>query len=94
MYKNPFEKGRLIIQFNITFPNKGDIDVRKLGDLEKVLPPRMAVEIPVNGEEHTLMDIDPSYRNSRGSRGQAYMDDMDDDMGHGGGARRVQCANQ
>ncbi len=94
MFKNPFEKGRLIIQFNIEFPKKGDIDTKKLPDLEKLLPGRIPVEIPNNGEEHTLMDIDPSSSRRGGRRGdQAYNEDMDDEMG-AGGARRVQCASQ
>ncbi len=91
MFKNPFEKGRLVIQFNIEFPNKGDIDVKKLTDLEKVLPSRIPFDIPENGEEHMLMDIDPSSQR-RGRRDQAQNEDMDDEMG--GGARRVQCASQ
>lgn len=90
MYKNFYEKGRLIIQFNINFPKKGEIDVRKIGDLEKVLPPRIAVDVPANAEEHTLADIDPSYRGGRRS-GNDY-EGMDEDMPQG--ARRVQCANQ
>lgn len=37
-YKNPFEKGRLIIQFNVTFPSKIPID--RIPQLETILPER------------------------------------------------------
>lgn len=87
MYKNPFEKGRLIIQFSIKFPESGDIDPKRLGELEKILPPKPKVEIPADSDEHTLVDIDPAYERSK--RQDAY---MEDDMPHG--AKRVQCANQ
>lgn len=93
MYRNPYEKGRLIIQFSINFPKKGEIDIKKIGDLEKVLPPRIPVQIPDNAEEHPLTEIDPTYRSGgrRNMGGDGY-DGMDDDMPQG--ARRVQCANQ
>ena len=93
MYRNPYEKGRLIIQFTISFPKKGEIDIKKIGDLEKVLPPRIQVQIPDNAEEHALTEIDPTYRagGRRNMGGDAY-DGMEDDMPQG--ARRVQCANQ
>lgn len=87
MYKNPFEKGRLVIHFNIEFPKKGDIDSKKLVELEKNLPAKAPVNIPVDAEEHILCDIDPSYRNRRQTG-----DDYDEDMPQG--ARRVQCASQ
>lgn len=87
MYKNPYEKGRLIIQFNVEFPKPGQIDAKKIGELEKNLPPRAPVEIPVDAEEHMLVDIDPSY--SR--RGGAHDEDEED---YPRGAQRVQCANQ
>lgn len=88
MYKNPFEKGRLIVSFNVKFPEKGEIDLKKLPELEKLLPPRPRIDIPIEAEEHTLIDLDPAYERSK--RQEAH---MDDDMEQGG-ARRVQCANQ
>jgi len=87
MYRNPYEKGRLIIQFSVEFPKSGDIDVKKISELEKVLPPRMVVEVPDNAEEHTLVAIDTSTRNRRG-----HDEAMDEDQPQG--ARRVQCASQ
>lgn len=90
MYKNPFEKGRLIITFDVKFPGNGDIDVKKLPELERLLPPRPKLEVPIEAEEHTLIDLDPAQERNR-RHGEAY---MDEDGGGHGGARRVQCANQ
>lgn len=89
MYKNPFEKGRLIINFNVKFPQNGEIEVKKLGELEKLLPPRIKVEIPADSDEHTLIDLDPAKERSK--KQDEYMDE-DGHMPHG--AKRVQCANQ
>jgi DnaJ family protein A protein 1 len=57
-YKNPFEKGRLIIQFNVIFPTA--LPTELISTLEQCLPPRPAVDIPINAEECTLSDYDPT----------------------------------
>lgn len=88
MYKNPFEKGRLIINFNVKFPQNGEIDLKKITELEKILPAKAKVEATKDAEEHTLVDLDPSYERSK--RNEEYMDE-DGGMPNG---RRVQCANQ
>lgn len=41
MYKNPFEKGQLIIQFLVNFPNR--IPPEVIPALENCLPPRPRV---------------------------------------------------
>ena len=90
-YRDPYEKGRLIIQFQIDFPKNGEIDVKKLGELEKHLPPRMPVDVPKDAEEHLLADIDPSSNRRRGGYGRGGSNSDDEDMPRG---QRVQCANQ
>ncbi|GBP59469.1 DnaJ homolog subfamily A member 1 [Eumeta japonica] len=87
MYKNPFEKGQLIIQFLVNFPNR--IPPEVIPALENCLPPRPMVEIPELAEECTLMDLDPDQENRRrrGAHGQAYEEDDDQP-----GMNRVQCA--
>lgn len=52
-YKNPFEKGRLIIQFQIVFPEK--IPQTIVADLEKCLPPRPRTDIPIDAEECNMV---------------------------------------
>ncbi|XP_055315449.1 dnaJ homolog subfamily A member 1 [Sitodiplosis mosellana] len=86
-YKNPFEKGRLIVQFQIVFPEK--IPQTIVADLEKCLPPRPRDDIPIDAEECNMIDFDPEQdaRNQRYSR-QAY---EDDDDGYHHGPRVQQC---
>ena len=104
-YKNPFEKGKLVIQFFVKFPDHIDASVVPL--LERVLPPRPVVEIPIDDEtveEVALVDVDLSRigggSGRRGAAGgaarhrQAYEEDDDDDA-HGHGhpmGEGVQCA--
>jgi DnaJ family protein A protein 1 len=93
-YKNPFEKGKLIVQFLVKFPET--IDPRLIAQLEKILPPRTEVELPMDDgpiEEVTLMDMDIEQEtaNQRRSRGrtEAYDEDGYEHSHHGPG---VQCA--
>lgn len=85
-YKNPFEKGRLIIQFMVQFPKT--IPPELIPALENVLPPREEVMISDNAEEVTLVDFDPETEARRRASKNAF--DEDDEM-HGQG-QRVQCA--
>jgi len=97
-YRNPFEKGRLIISFNVKFPPSNWLgeDASKLGLLEQLLPPRVEQIIPDAAEECMLTDFAPDTMGGgeRGQRrGEAYHEDDDDDE-EGGmhGGQRVQCA--
>lgn len=54
-HKQPFEKGRLIVQFLIKFPEK--IPQTIVTDLEKCLPPRPRVDIPIDAEECNLVSV-------------------------------------
>lgn len=92
-YKNPFEKGRLILQISVKFPESNWMNPEKLTKLEKYLPPRQEVIIPDDAEECALSEFtvnsnSSSRRHHRG--GEAYMDDDDDGNPHG---QRVQCAS-
>merc|ERR1719270_447628 len=53
-YRNPFEKGKLIIQFNVEFPES--LDPAVVPKLEKLLPPK---EEPMIPEEHDEVDLSP-----------------------------------
>lgn len=96
-YKSPFEKGKLIIQFLVKFPER--IDPAIVSHLEAVLPPRPQVAIPMeaeNVEEVCLIDVDLSQQKERRNHGHraAYDSDEDGDdprMGHHGPG--VQCAS-
>ena len=86
-YKNPFEKGKLIIMFQVKFPEENWIPPVKLVELEKLLPPRQELIIPDHAEECDLQKIDPNAEQTR-RRVEAYDSDDESQM-HG---QRVQCA--
>lgn len=84
-YKNPFEKGRLIIQFFVNFPSELSPEAIEL--LEKCLPARQEVLIPDGAEETVLVPFDPEEEARKRFQKNAY--DEDDGPPHG---QRVQCA--
>ena len=88
-YKNPFEKGRLIIQFLVEFPQS--LPPEKIPMLESCLPARSETVIPENAEECVLLDMDPASdrKCDHNQSGNAY---DEDDHGMGSGSR-VQCAS-
>lgn len=95
MYRKSFMKGKLYIHFNVEFPESLSPD--QVQALAKVLPPKPQSQITDmeldECEETTLHDvnIEDEMRRKQAQRQEAY--DEDDEM-HGGGAQRVQCAQQ
>ncbi|KAK5650487.1 hypothetical protein RI129_001516 [Pyrocoelia pectoralis] len=85
-YKNPFEKGRLIVQFVVIFPNQ--IAPEIIPTLENCLPPRPEIMIPDQAEECTLLPFDLEQESRRRVHKNAYEEDGD----MGGPGQRVQCA--
>ncbi|XP_037944690.1 dnaJ homolog subfamily A member 1 [Teleopsis dalmanni] len=71
MFKNPLEKGRLLIQFEVVFPETMPVSV--IPALEKCLPPRPEVTIPIDAEAVNLEDFDPKQR--RQQQRMAYEED-------------------
>ncbi|KAK3732843.1 hypothetical protein QZH41_012359 [Actinostola sp. cb2023] len=55
--RRQFDKGRLIIKFEIKFPDK--MKPQKIPALEKLLPPRNEMIIPDQAEEVSLQKVDP-----------------------------------
>ena|ERR1719265_697344 len=86
---DPFTKGRLIVQFNVDFPDNGDIESANLQQLETLLPPREPIEKTEDMEEVMLSDYDASS-----SAHQAFADDSDDDQRGGHGQHGVNCQTQ
>merc|ERR1719384_1829281 len=84
-YRNPFEKGKLIVKFAIDFPEALEPQVAQR--LEGLLPPKSEPIIPDEHDEVNLSEFDPEA-NRRMNRG---MEDEDDHPGHGPG---VSCATQ
>jgi len=94
MHKNPFEKGYLVVVFDVIFPeNRMNDDQKKV--LMNVLPqPKPLKEIPkgVHVDEVTLQEYGASERGSRGGqRREVYHGDDGEDEEGGGGVR---CAHQ
>lgn len=89
-YRNPFEKGKLIINFAVEFPDY--IDPAHIPKLEAILPPRAIQDIPMTDVEevelhdYSIIDEERSRQNHRDAY-EAY--EEDGDMNHGPG---VQCA--
>jgi len=89
-YRNPFEKGRLIIQFNVVFPPNLEPSVAEA--LAKVLPPVEEPMVPDDHDEVDMNDFDPE--NDRHNQNHRHQYD-DDEEGHGHGhGPGVQCASQ
>ncbi|XP_070536901.1 dnaJ homolog subfamily A member 1-like [Ptychodera flava] len=86
IYRSPYDKGRLIIQFSVNFPEDNFLPADKLQQLEKLLPERKETIITDDTEICDLVRLDPHQANQN-HRGNVY--DDDDGEGHG---PRVQCA--
>lgn len=86
-YKNPFEKGKLIITFQVDFP--ANIDAAIIPKLEELLPPRPQVELPkTDVEEVNMLDYNEEEERFHNHRGGDMYDEDYDNPGQGG----VQCA--
>lgn len=88
MHKNPFEKGKLIVQFAVKFPNK--VDPAIAGKLEHLLPKREEVMITEDAEEVIMEDLDLESEQRR----QRYEEDEDGErhyMGGDGHGQGVSC---
>jgi DnaJ-class molecular chaperone len=90
IYKNPFEKGSMFINFTVEFPDS--MDPTMLAELEKCLPPRPAFVMPIGEhvEEVSMSDYDPNARSGKKKHSAAYNSDSEDEEG-GSGGPGVQC---
>ncbi|OXB82034.1 UNVERIFIED_CONTAM: hypothetical protein H355_004117 [Colinus virginianus] len=75
IYKSPMDKGSLIIQFLVQFPEQHWLPRDKLNMLEALLPPREDVMITDEMDQVDLEDFDPSEQTYRNSGGEAYEED-------------------
>merc|ERR1719512_496867 len=80
-YRNPFEKGRLLIQFNVVFP--ANIEPSMAEALSKILPPVEEPMVPDDHDEVDMNDYDPDNDRQQHRRGHGGGYDDDDDEGHG-----------
>ncbi|KAA3671353.1 DnaJ subfamily A member 1 [Paragonimus westermani] len=91
-YKSPFEKGRLILRFQVVFPPNNFLPPNKLDQLRKLLPsPTRMDDIPPDAEEVVLHPFDPeqdTQQQRRQRQGEPYDEEDDQEDSH-----RVQCAS-
>ncbi|KAM8918793.1 LOW QUALITY PROTEIN: uncharacterized protein AAEQ78_026265 [Lycaon pictus] len=73
IYRRPYEKGHLIIEFKVNFPENGFLSPDKLSLLEKLLPKE--VEETDEMDQVELVDFDPNQERWRHYNGEAYEDD-------------------
>ncbi|XP_063053815.1 dnaJ homolog subfamily A member 1 isoform X1 [Engraulis encrasicolus] len=94
VYKEPYEKGLLIIQFQVEFPQNDFLPQSLLPQLERLLPERDDVMLSDDMEEVDLeeMGSDHNQRKSYNSSKPAYNDDDDDEDGPR--TQGVQCQTQ
>uniref|UniRef100_A0A2K6SG96 CR-type domain-containing protein n=1 Tax=Saimiri boliviensis boliviensis TaxID=39432 RepID=A0A2K6SG96_SAIBB len=74
IYHRPYEKGRLIIEFKVNFPENGFLSPDKLSLLEKLLPERKEVEETDEVDQIKLVDFDPNQERWCHYNGEACED--------------------
>jgi len=90
-YKNPFNKGSLLIKFDVTFPNTISADIAN--KLISMLPAKNKMEIDNSDDGHEVFLEDAIFNDSaNGNRREAYDSDEEHDERQGGGG--VSCASQ
>ncbi|XP_049579281.1 dnaJ homolog subfamily A member 4 [Syngnathus scovelli] len=87
VYRSPYEKGQLFIQFQVEFPEKHWLPEHLMFQLERLLPPREDVLITDDTEEVELCEVDERTQQRNYGR-EAY--DEDEEGPRGG----VQCQTQ
>ncbi|KAG9149114.1 hypothetical protein Leryth_010704 [Lithospermum erythrorhizon] len=97
MHQRPFMKGKLYIHFTVEFPDS--LGLEQVKALEAVLPPKpesQLTDMELDECEETTphdVNIEEEMRRKQAQAQQEAYNEDDDDM-HGGGAQRVQCAQQ
>ena len=56
IYRDPFQKGRLIVQFKVEFPSNHWTNPENIKKLERLLPPKEDVIITDDMEEVSLQE--------------------------------------
>ncbi|XP_072284700.1 dnaJ homolog subfamily A member 1-like [Pyxicephalus adspersus] len=80
-YRDPFEKGDLIIQFKVKFPKPGWIPTDRLQELQELFPSKSMPNLPDNTEDVYLTDYDSKENHGHQHRREAYEED-DNDSSH------------
>lgn len=98
LYEQPMEKGRLIVQFQVKFPEDNWLPMNKLSELELLLPKGERISIPDTAEECQMKDLAHESRKNSGryaeDSDEEEEEDEEDDGKNCGSHHRVQCATQ
>ncbi|XP_040189715.1 dnaJ homolog subfamily A member 1-like [Rana temporaria] len=76
-YRDPFEKGNLIIQFKVKFPKPGWIPADRLQELQELFPLKSKPNLPDITEDVNLTDYDPHEDQTHQHRREVYEEDND-----------------
>ncbi|MEQ2276581.1 DnaJ (Hsp40), subfamily A, member 4 [Xenotaenia resolanae] len=87
IHRDPYERGMLIVQFQVEFPENHWLPEHLMFQLERLLPPREDVMITDDMEEVDLCEVDLNSQQKR-YHGEAY--EEDEERPRGG----VQCQTQ
>ncbi|XP_068109664.1 dnaJ homolog subfamily A member 1-like isoform X2 [Hyperolius riggenbachi] len=82
IYRDPFEKGNLIIQFQVNLPQPGWIPAERLKEFQEIFPSKSKPDIPENSEEVCLTDYDPQEDQGQKDRREAYEEKDEHDSYH------------
>uniref|UniRef100_A0A8C5R4I0 Uncharacterized protein n=1 Tax=Leptobrachium leishanense TaxID=445787 RepID=A0A8C5R4I0_9ANUR len=77
VYRSPFHKGNLIVQFQVKFPESGFIPVENLTQLHNFLPSRTDPITSDVTEEVSLSDFDPNDHHKQPGRREVYEEDVE-----------------
>jgi DnaJ homolog subfamily A member 2 len=85
-WKSPFDKGNLLIQFEVEFPKK--IPTQMKEKLEEILPKKQKIQVTEDDYDVTL--VEPVFEEEQKKHREAYdEDDEDDHQGQG-----ISCGTQ
>jgi len=94
-YKSPFEKGRLMIKFNVEFPAPGSLNPDHFKLIRNLLPRGEEVSKDlVPDEEYVVTDATTGEGRRRGREATEEGEDSDDEEGGHRHGRHVACAQQ
>ncbi|NP_001079642.1 DnaJ (Hsp40) homolog, subfamily A, member 4, gene 2 S homeolog [Xenopus laevis] len=85
IYRNQYEKGNLIVQFQVKFPENGWLDAEQLTQLQGLFPSREEPIITEDMEEVSLAEYNPYEEQKHRGRQEVYEEDEAEHL------QQVQC---
>lgn len=71
-YGNTYDKGQLIITFNVVFPPEHSLNENVLNQLRTLLPAPKDISIPQDAEDVNMVEFVRESERRRDRRGEAY----------------------